>query len=155
MLSAAVNDRLAVDVADAQALKYKAASGDPAALRAAARQFEAMMVAQMLKGMRQTQFNSAEDDPFGSQTMKLYQDMLDQQWASRISQGKGLGYADMLTKAMQTQTTPAPNATPLQAPVGRPLPSADGSGLPLNPVVTPKSSPTASPVAASCAARCC
>ena len=110
MLSTAVSDRLAVDVADAQALKYKAASGDPAALRAAARQFEAMMVAQMLKGMRQTHFSNAEEDPFGSQTMKLYQDMLDQQWASRISQGRGLGYAEMLTKALQAQAQPAATA---------------------------------------------
>ena len=49
MLStAAFPDRLAVDVADAQALKLKAARGDRSALEGAAKQFEAMMVAQML-----------------------------------------------------------------------------------------------------------
>jgi len=110
MLPAAVMDSLAVGVSDAQALKAKAASGDPEALKAAARQFEAMMVAQLLKGMRDTHFISQEDDPFGGQSLKLYQELLDQQWAARISQGRGLGYAEMLTKALQKQVQDAGEA---------------------------------------------
>ena len=104
MLSAAAfPDRLAVDVADAQALKAKAAIGDKAALAGAAKQFEAMMVAQMLKNMRQTSF-AAEDDPMaGGESLKLYRDLLDQQWAAQISKGKGLGFADMMVTALQKQ----------------------------------------------------
>ena len=72
-------ERLAVDVADAQALKARAISGDPEALRAAARQFESLLVGQMLKTMRETRF-SEEDDPMtGGDGVKLYRELLDQQ----------------------------------------------------------------------------
>ena len=95
-----VQDRLAVDVADAMALKAGAASGDKDALRGAAQQFEALMVAQMLKSMRETRF-SDEDDPLtGGESMKMYQDLLDQQWAAKLAHGRGLGFADMLVKQM-------------------------------------------------------
>jgi len=99
----AAQDRLAVDVADAQALRAKAARGDKAALVDAARQFEAMLVAQMLKSMRQTRFNDEDDPMTGGDSMKLYQDLLDQQWATRMSKGRGLGFADMMVKAMERQ----------------------------------------------------
>lgn len=98
---AGVHDRLAVDVADAQALKAKAASGDREALVGAARQFESLLVSQMLKAMRQTRFNDEDDPMSGGESMKLYRDLLDQQWASQLSKGKGLGFADMMVKAME------------------------------------------------------
>jgi flagellar protein FlgJ len=100
---AAAGERLAVDVADAQALKARAASGDPAALRSAARQFESLMVAQMLKTMRSTRF-AEEDDPMtGGDGVKLYRELLDQQWAAKISNGRGLGFAEMMVKAMESR----------------------------------------------------
>ena len=108
---AAVHDRLAVDVADAQALRAKAASGDRAALVGAAKQFESLLVSQMLKNMRQTRF-SDEDDPMnGGEGMKLYQDLLDQQWATQLSKGRGLGFADMMVKAMERMPSTALPAT--------------------------------------------
>jgi len=95
------NERLAVDVADAQALKARATSGDPSALRSAARQFESLLVAQMLKTMRETRF-SEEDDPMtGGDGVKLYRELLDQQWAAQLAGGRGLGFADMMVKAME------------------------------------------------------
>jgi len=99
----AIPDTLAVDVADAQALRLKAARGDKAALAGAARQFEGMMVAQMLKTMRQTRFNDEDDPMTGGDGMKLYRDLLDQQWASQMAKGQGLGFADMMVKAMDRQ----------------------------------------------------
>jgi len=96
-------ERLAVDVADAQALKARAVSGDPEALRSAARQFESLMVAQMLKTMRETRF-SEEDDPMtGGDGVKLYRELLDQQWAAKLSNGRGLGFAEMMVKAMESR----------------------------------------------------
>ncbi len=96
-------ERLAVDVADAQALKARATSGDPEALRSAARQFESLLVAQMLKTMRETRF-SEEDDPMtGGDGVKLYRELLDQQWAAKLSAGHGLGFADMMVKAMESR----------------------------------------------------
>jgi len=104
-------ERLAVDVADAQALKARAASGDPEALRSAARQFESLMVAQMLKTMRETRF-SEEDDPMtGGDGVKLYRELLDQQWASKICNGRGLGFAEMMVKAMENRGMNANAAT--------------------------------------------
>ncbi len=94
-------ERLAVDVADAQALKARAASGDPASLRAAARQFESLLVAQMLKTMRSTSFADEDDPMTGGESVKLYRELLDQQWASKISNGRGLGFAEMMVKAME------------------------------------------------------
>lgn len=96
-------ERLAVDVADAQALKGRAASGDPEALRSAARQFESMLVAQMLKNMRETRFSDEDDPMTGGDGVKLYRELLDQQWAMRLSAGKGLGFAEMMVKAMETR----------------------------------------------------
>lgn len=107
MMSAGfVPDRLAVDVADAQALRLKAASGDREALVGAARQFESLLVSQMLKTMRQTRF-ADEDDPMnGGEGMKLYRDLLDQQWATQITKGHGLGFADMMLKALERNALP-------------------------------------------------
>lgn len=110
MLAAALPDRLAIDVADAQALKARARSGDRESLAAAARQFESLMIAQMLKTMRETRFNS-EDDPFtGGDSLKLYQGMLDQQWAASMAKGRGLGFADMLVKHLERQAGIVPDA---------------------------------------------
>ncbi len=112
----AIPDRLAVDVADAQALKAQAARGDRAALEQAARQFEALLVTQMLKSMRQTRFSTEDDAMNGGQAMALYRDLLDQQWASQMSKGRGLGFADMMLRALERQTgSPTPTQAPEQA----------------------------------------
>lgn len=102
MLSGAdLSNQLAVDVSSVAGLRMKAASGDPAAIRAAARQFEAMLVQTMLKSVRNSSL-AGEGDAFGnSSDMKLYQEMLDQQWAQSIVAGKGLGLADMLMRRLQ------------------------------------------------------
>lgn len=138
----AMHDTLAVDVADAQALKAKAASGDKEALRGAARQFESLMVAQMLKTMRATRFNDEDDPMTGGDGLKLYQELLDQQWASRMSSGKGLGFAEMMVKAMErsagVQPSGASAATPATAGVMPPR-----AASPAAPVVQPGAQPGA------------
>jgi flagellar protein FlgJ len=105
MLAAApLSDRLALDVQGAQALRAGARAGDPAALRAAAKQFEALVVQTMLKTMRQTNF-AGEGDVLGeSSSLKLYRDMLDQQWAQKMVAGKGFGFAEMMVKAMESRS---------------------------------------------------
>jgi flagellar protein FlgJ len=106
-------ERLAVDVADAQALKARATSGDPEALRSAARQFESLLVAQMLKTMRETRFSEDDDPMTGGDGVKLYRELLDQQWAAKLSAGHGLGFADMMVKAMESRgmnVSPPPQA---------------------------------------------
>ena len=105
MLAAA--DSLAIDPGGAQALKARAAAGDKGALRAAAQQFESLMIGMMLKSMRETKF-SEEDDPMtGGEGVKLYRDLLDQQWAEQLAKGRGLGFADMMVKSLERHAAPA------------------------------------------------
>lgn len=93
-------ESLASDVRGAEALRAKASSGDPEALRAAAKQFEAMFLQIVFKTMRQTRF-STEGDPFAnSSSLKLYQELLDQQWSQRIVAGRGLGFAEAMYNAL-------------------------------------------------------
>jgi peptidoglycan hydrolase FlgJ len=102
------SDTLAVDVSGAQALKARAAAGDKGALRAAAQQFESLMIGMMLKSMRETKF-SEEDDPMTSgEGVKLFRDLLDQQWAEKLAKGRGLGFADMIVKTMEKYGTAEP-----------------------------------------------
>ena len=113
----AAAEALAVDLVDARALKFRATSGDRAALRDAAKQFEALMVTQMLKQMRQTRFNDEDDPLTGGDSLKLYQGLLDQQWAAKMTSGRGLGFADMLTKHLERQAGVLPEVpSPSQAP---------------------------------------
>ena len=95
-----LSDRLSVDVQGAQALRRSAAAGDPGALKAAAREFEAMFVQMMLKSMRATEFTGEQDVYGSSATLKMYREMLDQQWARQISRGNGLGLADAVVKRL-------------------------------------------------------
>lgn len=105
MLAAAqLTDRLALDVQSAQALRAGARANDAETLRAAARQFEAMVVQMMLKTMRDTSFVQEGDVLGDSQSMRLYRDMMDQQWAQKMAAGKGLGFADMMVRAMDART---------------------------------------------------
>ncbi len=112
--AAGLTDRLAVDVQSVQALRAGAARNEPEAVRAVARQFEALLVQNMLKSMRQTSF-AGEDDPMAdSESMRLYRDLLDQQWAQKISAGRGLGFAEMLVKHLGQPNAAA--AAPADAP---------------------------------------
>ncbi len=133
------NDSLAVDVTGMQALQARASGGDKSALRAAAQQFESLMIGMMLKTMRETKF-SDDDDPMNSgEGTKLYRDLLDQQWADKLSKGHGLGFADMIVKSMEKYAPPASVSS-----------TATGTGLPTtSPVVPPPSGSNTPPVSPS------
>jgi peptidoglycan hydrolase FlgJ len=112
------------DFSGLEGLKSNVKADDPKAIRAAAQQFESLFTNMMLKSMREAKLSSGLGE---SQESDLYQDMYDQQISLKMSQGKGLGLADMLVaqltrnRAMQAggaQSTTAPsvgtvnNATP-------------------------------------------
>jgi len=73
------------------------AADDPETLRAAARQFESLFTKMMLESMRSASFG---DPMFGSDQGDMYQDMADDQLAVQLSQGRGLGLADMLIRQL-------------------------------------------------------
>ena len=79
------------------ALRRGADGNDPKVLREVARQFESIFTKMMLDSMRSASFG---DPMFGSDQADMYQDMADDQLAVQLSQGRGLGLADMLIRQL-------------------------------------------------------
>lgn len=79
------------------ALKQDLRSNDPQALRAVARQFESLFTDMMLQSMRAAKLGDGLGE---SQETDFYQDMYDHQLALQMSQGKGLGLADLLVQQL-------------------------------------------------------
>src|SRR5689334_12998906 len=87
----------ALDFRQFAALRRGAQQNDPKVLREAAKQFESMFTKMMLESMRKASFG---DPMFGSDQGDMYQGMMDDQMAVQLSQGKGLGLADMLIRQL-------------------------------------------------------
>jgi peptidoglycan hydrolase FlgJ len=102
------------------ALRRGAAADDPETLRAVARQFESIFTKMMLESMRNASFG---DPMFGSDQGDMYQDMADDQLAVQLSQGRGLGLADMLIRQLSNGTVSG---------------SSDIKPAPENPVASPE-----------------
>lgn len=68
-----------------------------------AKQFESLFIDSMLKQMRQASSSISDGGLFDSNDMKLYQQMFDQQLALSLSQGGGMGLADMIERQLQQQ----------------------------------------------------
>jgi flagellar protein FlgJ len=87
---------------------------DPATLKAVAQQFESLFLGMMLKSMRDANF---DDSNFESDETKFYQDLFDKQISLNLSQGRGLGVAEMLVRQLGQQLPAgAAGAAPLLAP---------------------------------------
>jgi len=93
------------------ALRRGAEANDPATLRAVAKQFESLFTKMMLQSMRDA---SMGDPMFGSDQGDMYQDMADDQLAVQLSEGRGLGLADMLIRQL-SGGKPAVEAGPADA----------------------------------------
>jgi flagellar protein FlgJ len=106
-------------------LRASAGRQDPQALREAARQFEGLFTAMMLKSMREASLGSGMGD---SEETKTYQDMYDQQLALQMAHGKGLGLAEMLmqqlTRANAAHTASTAAASPSASPAASTPPAA-------------------------------
>ncbi len=111
MGSTTVNPTYYADFSGLEGIKKGAKADDPKAIRAAAQQFESLFTDMMLKSMREADPGSGLGD---SQETELYQGMYDQQIAVQMSQGKGIGLADMLVQQL-TRNTAARAATPAAA----------------------------------------
>lgn len=71
-----------------------------AAIHSAAKQFESLFVNMMMKQMRESNAVFAKDGYFNSQEMQFRQQMLDQQLAIKLSEGRGVGLADIIYRQM-------------------------------------------------------
>ena len=82
----------------------------PESMRAVAKQFESLFVQTLLKSMRAA---TPGDSLFGGQGVKQYESLLDQQIASNISEGRGVGLAAMVERQLlgkSAASTAAPTA---------------------------------------------
>ncbi len=93
-----VDSSTLADTGNLTALQQAAAAHNPQALKEAAQQFESLFTGMVLKSMREANFG---DSLFGSDQEDMYQDMYDDQIASEISKGRGLGLADRLVQQLR------------------------------------------------------
>lgn len=131
------NEASVTDFAGLNALKAKAAGAprDEATIRAVARQFEALLMQQVLKSARAANLG---DDLAAGPGSDTYKDLFDQQMAQQLSAGRGLGIADVLVRQLSgiapsvvtasgSTSTAAPSSTitpPLRAAANpEPLPA--------------------------------
>src|SRR5690348_1980990 len=105
----------ATDFRQFAALRRGAADNDPNTLREVARQFESIFTKMMLDSMRSASFG---DPMFGSDQVDMYQGMMDDQLAVQLSQGKGLGLADMLIRQLSHGAAGAGAAVPTKGESG-------------------------------------
>jgi flagellar protein FlgJ len=127
------------DINNLTALKVGAKQDDPAALKAAAQQFEALFVQMMLKSMRDA---TPQDGAFDSDQTRMYQSMLDQQLAQVMSSKGTLGLAAMIEKQLTRSDagpvtfkgglplTPPPKYLPLDGGSNRFIPLDNGRTSP-------------------------
>jgi peptidoglycan hydrolase FlgJ len=87
-------NQLAINPQALDEVKHQARKQDShEGIKTAARQFEAYFLQLMLRTMRES---VPKDGLFDSEESRTFTDMFDQQMAQTISQGKGLGMADIL-----------------------------------------------------------
>lgn len=107
------------DGSNLAAIKRLTKQNDPAGIKAAAQQFEALFVQMMLKSMRAA---TPKDDMMGSDQQRMYESLLDQQLSQVMATRGGTGLAAMIEKQMTR------NQPDLEAAA-----AAKSAGMPLNP----------------------
>jgi flagellar protein FlgJ len=102
-MSAPANIPSIFDVSSMAALKSAAKRDDPAAIKAAAQQFEALFLQMMLKSMRDA---SPSDGMFDSEQTRMYESMLDQQMAQVMAAKGGTGLSAVIEKQLMRGSDP-------------------------------------------------
>lgn len=90
--------QFALDVKDVGPLRHAARDNTPEALKAAAKQFEAMFMNMMLKSMREA---TPQDGMFENDQTRMYTSMLDQQLSQTMA-SRGVGLADVLIRQLSS-----------------------------------------------------
>jgi len=103
-----IDRSLTLDAHSLDRLRLQAKQDPQAALKSAARQFEAVFLQTLLKSMRDA---SPRDGLMDSDQTRAYTEMLDQQIAQSMA-ARGIGLADKMLKQLTRASAPAaPNAT--------------------------------------------
>lgn len=109
------------DLASLGRLKAQSTEKPKEALQEAAKQFEALFVSMMLKAMRDT---LPEDGMFGSNSMKNYQEMFDQQLSLDLSRNSGMGLSDLIARQLSAGIPNSINTDAAAEPAADPQGSA-------------------------------
>ncbi|MCX2780109.1 rod-binding protein [Microbulbifer thermotolerans] len=100
MDNALVSGHFALDVQGLERLKNEAAEDPQKNLRAAAEQFEALFLQQLMKSMREATPRSGLIDNTG---IRFYESLYDQQLSQHLA-GRGLGLAEQLVEQLSSRT---------------------------------------------------
>ncbi|MCB1886684.1 MAG: flagellar assembly peptidoglycan hydrolase FlgJ [Rhodocyclaceae bacterium] len=104
----------AIDPRSFSELKRLSRDGNsPEAIRAAARQFEALFLNMVLKAMRDA---SPKDGLFESDQSRMYQSLLDQQLAIELANSGGTGFGDVIARQLGAEPDPASRPAAAPAP---------------------------------------
>ncbi|ABE50229.1 flagellar assembly peptidoglycan hydrolase FlgJ [Methylobacillus flagellatus] len=103
-LNTDINGKIAADANSLNNLKYAARDNSPESIKAAAVQFEALMINMMLKSMRDA---TPKESMFDSEQSRTFLSMLDQQLSQQMA-ARGTGLADMLARQLQGRLTSVP-----------------------------------------------
>ena len=115
------------DLSGFDQLRAAAQRDGKAALPAVAKQFEALFTQMMLKSMREAS-DSLGDAMGDSDAGKAYRDLYDQQLSVTLSQGKGLGIAQMLMRQLGGQAAPTSDAGTSIGGIGSPMAAGAADG---------------------------
>ena len=97
----------AADLTGLEQLRLSAARGDPAALKEAATQFDALFIGMMLKSAREASLGKGI---FDTQVTKQYLELMDDQVALELARKGGLGFGKMLLDQLTPHPADAPRA---------------------------------------------
>ncbi len=103
--SASLNQDVYTDLSGLSRMRKQAQDNPEKTLKTVARQFESLFMQMVLKSMRDASFG---DPVFDSSQSRFYQDMFDKQLSLSLSQGRGIGMAEMLDRQLHGRLhTPA------------------------------------------------
>ncbi len=119
----ALPSALATDVRGLDALRSKAAADPKAAVKQAARQFEALFMNELMKSMRATTMASADSAGGASGTMGT--EMLDQQYAQQLAGLPG-GLHEAITRHLERQMGLTPGPIPATGSANNTVAPLDG-----------------------------
>ena len=120
----------ALDPNSLSGLRRVSKDGSPAATKEAARQFEALLLQQVLKSMRDA---TPKGGMFDSDESRMYQSLLDQQLAMQLAtRSGGIGLARVIERQLggnrDAAVTPTEGGVPLDASIRRGFDAAGGAG---------------------------
>lgn len=110
-----LSGKIALDANGLNNLRQAARESSPEAIKATARQFEAMFTNMMLKSMRDA---TPQDSPFDSEQSRSFTAMLDQQLSQNLA-AKGMGLAEVLARQLSKTSGVALDA-PSSPNIGKP-----------------------------------